>query len=250
MPHDAPVTSAIRPANLPMISSLVSLLLTCGRSLATASRRCGASLLAHMFAHQLFDDARIRKRRDVPQLVLLVGRDLAQNTPHDLARASFWQPGRPLDRVGGCNRPDLPPNPISQLHPQWLRGLDSGDQGHVYINALALDVVRKPDHRSLRDIGMRYQSTFDSGGSQSMAGHVDHIVDPAGDPVIAVGVAARAVAREIHAGKGLEVGVHEALMVAVDGAHLPRPAVQKHEIALAGALEDTALVVHDRRLHA
>ena len=55
------------------------------------------------------------------------------------------------------------------------------------------------------------------------AGDVDHVVDPAGDPVIAVGVAPAAVAGKIFARIGGEIGLHEALMVAINGAHLAGP---------------------------
>src|SRR5690606_4051057 len=74
--------------------------------------------------------------------------------------------------------------------------------------------------------------------------------DAAGDPVVAVGVAAAAIAGEVHAGVGGEVGVEEALVVAVDRAHLARPGVEDDEVALGLALEDVAGGVDDRRLHA
>jgi hypothetical protein len=44
------------------------------------------------------------------------------------------------------------------------------------------------------------QRAFDLGGADAVAGDVDHVVDPAGDPVIAVLVAAAAVAGEVEAG--------------------------------------------------
>jgi hypothetical protein len=58
-----------------------------------------------------------------------------------------------------------------------------------------------------------------------VAGDVDHVIDAAGDPVIAVFVAAAAVAGEVLALVGREVGLHEALVVAIDRAHLAGPAV-------------------------
>ena len=90
----------------------------------------------------------------------------------------------------------------------WLRSsassaalpLLAGDQGDVAIDALALDVVRVADHRRLGDLGVADQRAFDLGGAEPVAGDVEHVVDPAGDPVIAVLVAAAAVAGEIFAG--------------------------------------------------
>src|SRR5690606_13963205 len=84
----------------------------------------------------------------------------------------------------------------------------------------------------------------------AVAGDVDHVVHAAGDPVVAVGVAAGAVAGEVHARIRREVGVEEALVVAVHGAHLPGPGIEQHQVAFALALEQVALGVDDRRLHA
>src|SRR5215510_10786609 len=56
-----------------------------------------------------------------------------------------------------------------------------------------------------------------------VAGDVEHVVDAAGDPVVAVLVALHAVAREVVAGELREVGLLEALVVAPDGAGLARP---------------------------
>ena len=89
------------------------------------------------------------------------------------------------------------------------------------------------------------QRALDLGGAEPVAGDVDHVVDPAGDPVIAVLVAPAAVAGEVLAGIGREVGLHEALVVAVDGAHLPGPGIGDAQIAVGGALEHLAVGVDD-----
>jgi hypothetical protein len=68
-----------------------------------------------------------------------------------------------------------------------------------------------------------------------VAGDVDHVIHPAGDPVIAILVAAAAVTGEVLAAIGGEIGLEEALMIAPDGAHLPRPALRDHKVALRGA---------------
>src|SRR5205085_10033281 len=64
--------------------------------------------------------------------------------------------------------------------------------------------------------------SLDLGRAHAVPRHVDHIVDAPGDPPVAVGVAARAVAGEVRAREGLEIGVDEALVVAVHRAHLDR----------------------------
>src|SRR4030081_1451939 len=73
---------------------------------------------------------------------------------------------------------------------------------------------------------------------------------PPGDPVIAVSIAPAAVAGEILAGISLEVGVDEALVVAVDRAHHARPGIGDAQIARGGAVELLALGIDDLRDHA
>ncbi len=97
---------------------------------------------------------------------------------------------------------------------------------------------------------MRDEGALDLGCAHAMTRHVQDIVDAAGDPVVTVLVAPRAVAREILAGELTEVGVEEALMIAVDRAHLSRPTVEHAEIADGLALADVAFVIADRRLDA
>ena len=91
------------------------------------------------------------------------------------------------------------------------------------------------DHRRFRDLGMGDEREFDLRRAEPVAGDVDHVVDAAGDPVIAVGVAPAAVAGEVVAGIGGEIGLHEALVVAIDRAHLPRPGIRDAQIAGGGA---------------
>ena len=175
--------------------------------------------------HQIGDDRGIGQRRHVTKLLMLVGRDLAQDATHDLAGACLGQRRRPLDQVRRGDRADLLAHPLSQLGAQRLAGLVAGFQGDVGIDRLTLDIVRIADTGRFGDLGMRHQRAFDLGGADTVAGDVDHVVDPAGDPVIAVGVAARAVAGEILALEGREIGLDEALMVAEHRAHLAGPGV-------------------------
>ena len=79
----------------------------------------------------------------------------------------------------------------------------AGVQGDEGVDRLALDLVRIADDRGFGDLGVRDQRAFDLRGADAVAGDVDHVVDAAGDPVIAVLVAAAAVAGEIKAGIGL-----------------------------------------------
>ena len=53
----------------------------------------------------------------------------------------------------------------------------------------ALDVVREADHRGLGHRLVRDQRALDLGGAEPVARDVEHVVDAAGDPVVAVLVA-------------------------------------------------------------
>src|SRR5690606_3839409 len=63
-------------------------------------------------------------------------------------------------------------------------------------------------------------------------------------------VTARAVAGEIVAGVGFEVGVDQPLVIAVDTADLARPAALDRQYAGSGTLDFLALVIEQHRLHA
>src|SRR5690606_39155268 len=63
-------------------------------------------------------------------------------------------------------------------------------------------------------------------------------------------VAAAAVSAEILALVGGKVGFHEALVVAIDGAHLPRPGIDEAEIAGSRPGDLVALIVHELWLNA
>jgi hypothetical protein len=92
--------------------------------------------------------------------------------------------------------------PISLTHmlDQFLLEFVGGSaqhQGDVAVDALALDIVRIADHGGLGDLLVRDQGALDFGGAHAVAGDVEHVVDAAGDPVVAVLVAAAAVTGEV-----------------------------------------------------
>ena len=157
----------------------------------------------------------------------------------------FGRFGRELDQIGRGDRTDLLAHPVGEFLAQLFGRLLAGHQRDIGVDALAFDVVRIADHGGLRHFRMRDQRRFDLGGAHAMAGDVDHVVDAAGDPVIAVGVAAAAVAGEIFARIGAEVSVDEALVVAIDRAHLAGPRIRDAEIAGHRAFEHFAFGVDD-----
>src|SRR5690606_21125521 len=115
----------------------------------------------------------------------------------------------------------------------------------VAIDALALDGVRIADHGGFGYLVMGHQRRFHLRRAHAVARHVDDVVDPAGDPVIAVGVAPAAVAGEVAARIGGEIGVDEALMVAEHRAHHARPRLPDAQIAAALALDGVTVLVDD-----
>src|SRR5450631_244741 len=94
---------------------------------------------------------------------------------------------------------------------------------------------------------MRDESRLHLRGTHAMTRDIDDIVDPTRDPVITVRVTPAAVAREVLARIGREVGLNKALVVAEDGAHLPRPTLGNDKITLRRALKHLALGVDDLR---
>ncbi|MND68594.1 hypothetical protein D3C80_600490 [compost metagenome] len=120
----------------------------------------------------------------------------------------------------------------------------------IGVNSLAFNVMRNADYRRFGDFRMRDQGGFDFGGAQTVAGHVQNVVDAASDPVVSVFVTARAVTAEIHAFKGGEVGLLEAIVIAEQGSRLARPGVGDHQIAFAGTFLRRADIIDQRRLYA
>tara|TARA_B100000674_G_scaffold477395_1_gene472885 strand:- start:109651 stop:110247 length:597 start_codon:yes stop_codon:yes gene_type:complete len=102
-------------------------------------------------------------------------------------------------------------------------------------------------HRRFRHLMVSHQSTFNLCGAQAVAGHVDHIVDPAGNPVIAILIAAGTIPGAILAGEGGEIGLHKAFMIPPQGTHLARPTVGNHQIAFGGPGQHMAFVIHQLR---
>ena len=65
---------------------------------------------------------------------------------------------------------------------------------------LAFELVGPADGRGFGHVGMDDERTFDFDRAQAVAGDVEHVVDAAHDPVVAVVVVAGVVAGEVLAG--------------------------------------------------
>jgi hypothetical protein len=117
---------------------------------------------------EFVDDRRVGEGRGVAEETGLVRRDLAQDAPHDLARAGLLQSGRPLQEVGGGDRADLPPHPGDEFAAQFVARRLVDPQGHEGVDALAFDVVRIADDRGLGDPRMGDERALDLGGAEAV----------------------------------------------------------------------------------
>jgi hypothetical protein len=94
------------------------------------------------------------------------------------------------------------------------------------------------------------ERALDLGSTQPMTGDVDHVVDPAGEPIEPVLVAARSIPSKIEPGKVRKIGRHEPRVVAKHRAHLSGPGAGEAEIARSRAINQPAVVVDDDGLDA
>src|SRR5690606_19754167 len=101
----------------------------------------------------------------------------------------------------------------------------------VNVDALPFQVVRHADHGSFGDFRVGNHRAFDFGSAHAVAGHVKHVVHATGNPVVTVFVTTRTVTGEVHATEGLEVGVDETVVIAVQRAGLARPGIEDDQIA-------------------
>ncbi|CUH54119.1 hypothetical protein SHM7688_03589 [Shimia marina] len=136
-----------------------------------------------------------------------------------------------MDQIRAGDGADFGAHPGAQLFHQLLRGLLIVHQGDIAIDALALDVMRIAHHGGLGHGRMGHKGAFHLRRAHAVAGDIDHIIHTAGDPIVAVFVAAAAVTGKVIAFVIREIGFLKALMIAPDRAHLARPAVLNAEHA-------------------
>ena len=146
---------------------------------------------------QRVDHGRIGECRCVSEPARFAFCDLAKDSAHDLAGAGLREGGRELNALGCGQGSDLAPHFLDQLGAKLVAAFLAGVQRHVGVDRLALDLVREGYDRGLGYEMVSNERAFDFGRADAVAGDVDHVVDAAGDPVIAVLVAAAAVAGEI-----------------------------------------------------
>ena len=108
------------------------------------------------------------------------------------------------------------------------------------------EVVREADDGGFGDAVVRDQGRFDFHRREPVAGDVEHVVDAAHHPVVAVLVSAGTVAGEVvFAVELAEVRFDEPVVVAVQRAEHVRPGLRHHEQAPLIGAERFALLVDD-----
>ena len=129
------------------------------------------------------------------------GGEFAQKAAHDFAAARFWQRVGEADVVGLGQRADFLGDPLSSIllsvAGDGLRPFSS-----VTNAAMAWPLISsgRPTTAASATASMRDQRGFHFHGAEPVAGDVQHVVDAAHDPEVAVFIFARAVAGEVHAG--------------------------------------------------
>src|SRR5713101_5441384 len=84
-----------------------------------------------------------------------------------------------------------------------------------------------------------------------MAGDVNHVIHPAGDPIVAVLVSAAAISSEVHARVERKVGLDEARVIAIDGPHHSWPGKLETQVASNTVpAQLVPLLIDHARLHA
>src|SRR5262245_52916973 len=103
-------------------------------------------------------------------------------------------------------------------------------QRDEHSDRFAFDIVRPTDCGSLRDARMADKRRFDLDRAQSMAADLDHVVDAAHDPVIAVIVLPGVVTRQVVTLELRPILLLVSLVVAPNAAEHagPRPADAEH----------------------
>jgi hypothetical protein len=80
-----------------------------------------------------------------------------------------------------------------------LRRVDAADRADESSHDLAQALVRQADHGHLRDGGVEREAALDLDRRDVLAAGDDHVVDPAGDEEIALGIEIAGIAGEVPA---------------------------------------------------
>src|ERR1700722_15912951 len=174
---------------------------------------------------------------------------MAQQPAHDLAGPGLGHVVGPDDPLGPGELADPLGHVLTQRILEHGLGGHAGAQRDVGHDRLAGELVTDRDDRGFGHRRGRDKRRLDLGGGQPVARDVDDVVDPPGDPEVAVLVPAGAVAHEVdtRAEPG-EVGRYEPVGIGVEGAEHAGPRLGQHQYA-AALFDLAARVVEQGRGH-
>src|SRR5215217_2322105 len=185
-------------------------------------------------ALELLHHVRVAQRRDVAELPALG--DVAQQPAHDLARARLGQVVGPDDALGPRELADALGHVIADVLHELVRAVAVARERHEGGHGLARVLVLLADHRSLGHLLVGDDRGLDLGRGHPVARDVEHVVDAADDPEVAVLVLAGRVTDEVHVPAELvPIGLDEAVVVAVERAQHPGPRAAQRQQALVRA---------------
>ncbi len=138
----------------------------------------------------------------------------------------------------------------AQLGEQLRRLLDTVIERNEGVDGLALDRVGHADHRRLGDPRVRNERRLDLGGAETVPGNIDHVVETAHDPKIAVLVAASPVAGIVKTGKLLEIGRSIAFRIAEHAAQHPGPRPADDQMTAFVGPGQLSFFIENRRIDA
>src|SRR5215216_4367218 len=236
----------------------LDLLLLLPRQLARSL--AAGHLLALDLVPDLVDDLRVRQRAHV-SYVGEVG-DPGNDPAHDLSGAGLRHVVDDPDALRSRDLADLRLDPLGHLVRDLLARAETGLQRDVHLDRPAPHLVDHRDRGRLGDLVDGDARRLELLGAQPVPGHVDHVVDPAEDPEVAIGRLYRAVAGEVRPvvpvlavlvpAVLLVVGLHEPLGLAPDPLEDARPGIADADVARPAApgLDLLAVLVVDHRVDA
>ncbi len=135
------------------------------------------------------------------------------DTAHDLAGPGLGDILDEVDLVGVSDGAQYLPNVGGDLFRKlWRLGnaIPENDEGH---DLLALDFIGLADYGCLGDLGVRNGGGLDLCVGDSVSGYLQHIIDSALDPPVAILVAGGLVSSQVCAGLDLPVHLPVLLLV-------------------------------------
>src|SRR6266542_2836375 len=152
-------------------------------------------LLALHVMPDVLDDLGVRERCRVAD-VGEVG-DRGDHPAHDLARAGLRHVRDDPHVLRARDLPDLLIDRVADLLLDFLARAEPRLERAVHLHDLAAELVNHRDRGGLGDLLDGAARRLDLLRAQPVPGDIDHVVDPAEDPEVAVGRLNGAVAREV-----------------------------------------------------